>query len=61
LIAKARKVRSAHLFQADLAKIFGVDEASIRNWEKNTYQPTERLMSGIGEWLGYDPRSGHAE
>ena len=36
--------------------MFGVDVASIRNWEKNTYQPTERLVPGIVKWLGYDPR-----
>jgi DNA-binding XRE family transcriptional regulator len=44
-----------HLFQVDLAKMFRVDEASIRNWENNTYQPSERLMPGIVKWLGYDP------
>ena len=36
--------------------MFGVDEASIRNWEKDTYRPNERHMPHIIEWLGYDPR-----
>jgi hypothetical protein len=36
--------------------MFGVDEASIRNWEKNDYQPAERPVPGIVKWLGYDPR-----
>jgi hypothetical protein len=45
-----------HLFQTELAKMFGVDETSIRNWEHNTYQPSERFIRGFVEWLGYDPR-----
>jgi len=36
--------------------MFGVDETSIRNWEKNAYQPAERRMAVIVKWLGYDPR-----
>ena len=30
----------------DLAKTFGVDEASIPNWEKNTYQPGGTAHAG---------------
>ena len=51
-----RRRLELHLFQSDLAKMFGVNEASVRNWEKNTYPPTERLIPGIVRWLGYDPR-----
>ena len=51
-----RRRLELHLFQSELAMMFGVDEASIRNWEKSTYQPAERLMTGIVKWLGYDPR-----
>jgi hypothetical protein len=36
--------------------MFGVDETSIRNWEKNTHQPAKRLMPRIIELLGNDPR-----
>ena len=56
-----RRRLELHLFQTDLAKMFDVDEASIRNWEKNTYQPTERLMPDIVKWLGYDPRKAVVE
>lgn len=51
-----RRRLELHLFQTDLAKIFGVDEATIRNWEKNTYQPGKQHMPAIAKWLGYDPR-----
>jgi DNA-binding XRE family transcriptional regulator len=51
-----RRRLELHLFQSDLAKKLGVNVQSIRNWEKNTYQPIERLMTGIVKWLGYDPR-----
>jgi hypothetical protein len=44
-----------------VAKMFGVDPMSIVNWKKNTYQPTERRLPGIVEWLGYDPRKAVAE
>jgi hypothetical protein len=45
-VAIATKVLPAHPL-SDLATMFGVDEASIRNWEKNTYQPIERHMEGV--------------
>ena len=51
-----RRRLELHLFQADLAKMLGVDVESIRNWENNTYQPTKWLMPGIVKWLGYDPQ-----
>ena len=51
-----RRRLELHVFQSDLAKIIGVDVQSIRNWEKNTYQPIERLMPAIDKWLGYDTR-----
>ena len=45
-----------HLFQSDLAKMFGVDPVSIVNWEKNTYQPDNERMPAIVKWLSYDPQ-----
>jgi len=55
-----RRRLELHLFQSDLARIFYVDEASIRNWEKNTYRPIERLIPRIVKWLAYDPRKAAA-
>jgi DNA-binding XRE family transcriptional regulator len=46
-----------HLFQADLAESFGVDVASVRNWESNRSQPAKRFIAPIIRWLGYNPRS----
>ena len=51
-----RRRLQLHLFQADLAKLFGVDIGTIRNWEQGVYQPVESLMPCVIVWLGYDPR-----
>ena len=51
-----RRRLQLHLFQADLAKLFGVDIASIRNWEQGIYQPAEILLPRVIDWLKYDLR-----
>lgn len=51
-----RKRLQQHLFQKDLAKLFGVDLGSVRNWEQGIFQPAETSMPAIVKWLGYDPR-----
>jgi len=50
-----RRRLELHLFQIDLAKLFGVDVMTIGNWEHNTYPPAKRFVERIIEWLGYDP------
>jgi DNA-binding transcriptional regulator YiaG len=40
-----------HLFQADLAREFGVTVDSIRNWEHNLYPPSEHHISRILNWI----------
>jgi transcriptional regulator with XRE-family HTH domain len=50
-----RKRLQQHLFQADLAKLLGVDIGSVRNWEQGNFQPAETFMPRIIAWLGYDP------
>jgi DNA-binding XRE family transcriptional regulator len=47
-----RRRLELHLFQSDLAKLFGVDIMSIGNWERNAYQLAKRHMSRIIDWLG---------
>jgi transcriptional regulator with XRE-family HTH domain len=42
------------LYQGQVAKILGVTECTITNWEKNRSNPTLRLMPKIIEFLGYD-------
>jgi DNA-binding transcriptional regulator YiaG len=44
------------LFQADLAKILGVDVASIRNWEQGVLRPAKIMEPRIISWLGFDPK-----
>jgi DNA-binding XRE family transcriptional regulator len=44
-----------HIFQDELAKHLGVDRASVQNWERNVYSPTNAIMPKIIAWLGYDP------
>jgi Helix-turn-helix len=51
-----RKRLQQHLFQADLAKLFGVLLGSVRNWEQGIFQPAETSMPRIIEFLGYDPQ-----
>lgn len=43
------------MFQRDVAKQFGVDNASIVNWELNTSNPGVQYMPAIIEFLGYNP------
>jgi DNA-binding XRE family transcriptional regulator len=50
-----RRRLQLHLFQSHLAKLFGVDIASIRNWEHNRYPPAQRYKMRVIDWLGYDP------
>jgi transcriptional regulator with XRE-family HTH domain len=40
------------LFQRDLAKLIGVDEMTIVNWEKGRTKPTEKNIERIKEILG---------
>ena len=40
------------LFQKDLAKMIGVNEMTIVNWEKGRALPTEKNIEGIKEILG---------
>jgi DNA-binding XRE family transcriptional regulator len=43
------------LFQKDVARMIGVDETSIWNWENNQSRPVARLTPKIWEFLGYCP------
>jgi transcriptional regulator with XRE-family HTH domain len=43
------------LYQAQVARILGVTESTITNWEKNRTNPTLRLSPKIVQFLGYDP------
>jgi DNA-binding XRE family transcriptional regulator len=43
------------LFQSDVAKIIGVTECSIFNWENNLAEPQIRFYSKIILFLGYYP------
>jgi DNA-binding transcriptional regulator YiaG len=52
-----RKRLQKHLFQADLAKVIGVDVGSVRNWEQGVHKPAEASMPRIIAWLGYNPSS----
>ena len=40
-----------HLFQSEVARKFGVDPASIQNWERNRYAPSKRHISLILNWI----------
>jgi len=42
-----------NLFQKDVAKLLGVDEYTITNWEKNRTQPTLSLLPKVIQFLGY--------
>jgi len=44
-----------HLFQSDLAKLFGVDPMTIVNWEQGHYPPASWLRPRIIDWLGHEP------
>ena len=45
------------LYQRQVAKVIGVDECTITNWEMNRTRPTLRTIPTIIEFLGYDPIS----
>jgi transcriptional regulator with XRE-family HTH domain len=38
-----------------VARILGVDESTVTNWEKNRTSPALRVVPKIIEFLGYDP------
>lgn len=43
------------LLQKDLARMIGVDETTVYNWERGYTRPPLRYMPKIFEFLGYDP------
>jgi len=43
------------LFQRDLAKIVGVNEITIFNWETGRIKPTEKNILRIKDILGFEP------
>jgi DNA-binding XRE family transcriptional regulator len=43
------------LFQKNVARIIGVDETSIWNWENGQSRPASRLIPKIWKFLGYCP------
>ena len=53
LAERIKKWRLEHgLFQKDLAKMIGVNEMTIVNWEKGRALPSEKNIEGIKEILG---------
>jgi site-specific DNA recombinase len=44
------------LYQRDVARIVGVDKATVFNWEAGTASPNLRAWPGVINFLGYDPR-----
>ena len=44
------------LFQTQVAKILGVTECTISNWEKNYSKPMLWIIPKIIEFLGYKPK-----
>ena len=45
-----------HLYQKDVAKIIGVSECTIWNWEKGRSNPTSRHIQKIIDFLEYIPK-----
>ena len=43
------------LFQSDVARIIGVEETSIYNWESNRSNPSVKYIPTIIKFLGYVP------
>jgi DNA-binding XRE family transcriptional regulator len=43
------------LFQRDLAKMIGVNEMTIVNWEKGRVRPTKRNLEKLRAVLGFEP------
>ena len=44
-----------NLFQKDVARIIGVEETSIYNWEKNLSNSSIKYIPKVIEFLGYIP------
>lgn len=44
-----------NLFQADVARLIGVEETSIYNWESNRSNPSIKNIPEIIKFLGYLP------
>ena len=51
-----RRRLERHLFQAQLAKLLGVDRVSVQNWERGIYEPNAQAIPKVIDFLGYDPR-----
>ena len=49
------------LYQADVARILGVTESTVINWEKDRTKPTLRFMPKVIEFLGCEPSIGDVE
>jgi len=45
------------LLQKDVAKLVGVDETTVYNWERGYTRPPLRYLPKALEFLGYDPAS----
>ena len=43
------------LFQAEVARLIGVTESTVTNWEKNQTEPMLWVMPKVIEFLGYEP------
>lgn len=43
------------LYQKDVAKLLGVTEYTIINWEKGRTEPTVSNIPALIQFLGYDP------
>ncbi|MBI2618779.1 MAG: transcriptional regulator [Ignavibacteriales bacterium] len=41
--------------QKDVARVIGVDETTVYNWERGYTSPTLRYVPRILDFLGYDP------
>lgn len=44
-----------NLFQADVARLIGVEETSIYNWESNRSNPSVKYIPKVIKFLGYIP------
>jgi DNA-binding XRE family transcriptional regulator len=53
---KKRRIE-LHLLQSQLAKLLGVGRISVQNWERGIYEPSNRVIEKVIEFLGYDPRN----
>lgn len=49
------------LFQSQVAKILGVTESTITNWEKNRFEPMLWAIPKVIEFLGYEPNLSAAQ